>query len=696
MMHVPLFFSIRWKLLSIMIVLVVSVLVVSTYLQISHQKQIFNRELALRVTLSKEKLISRGDALSKNLARQVQNALATANLSLISDILYKIVSEDSELSYAVLVDSLNRVYIHTLKSDMELEILPEQQKSKLKQNQISFYQYQDDNFSVIEFIKKIQISTEPWGTLQLAFTLDTLDKETLGFRQDNELKIQDMIKQSIYTAGGFIVFIVFIMLILTDRILRPLRRLTGAANQLAKGNFKATDKIKINSKDEVGMLSVAFINMAEDLQSSYAELQNYSETLEKKVQERTIELATARDEAVKANQSKSNFLSMVTHEIRTPMAAIIGLTKLSLKTNLDVQQRNYLSKVENSADSLLIIANDLLDLSKIEAGQFSIESTRFNLEDVLNQLTTLVEIRLKEKGLDLQYVIDDNIPLSFQGDPLRLNQILLNLVGNAIKFTEKGGVVVKIELAKDLPQDNPKLMLRFSVKDTGIGLSQTQIERIFTPFSQANSSTSRLYGGTGLGLSISKQLVELMGGTITIESVPEIGSDFIFTLCLIQNDGLLFKKKIRKNKTLDSKQGETIDKGCVGGNILVVDDNTINLEVAKALLEDEGFQVSTTKNGQQAFDMLKQAMPLFDAVLMDLRMPVMDGFDAASLIRTEACLKDIPIIALTAQASRKEREKCLNHKMQDCISKPIEMEQLLNCLNKYIKPKLLRNSCREG
>lgn len=474
------------------------------------------------------------------------------------------------------------------------------------------------------------------------------------------------------------------MLILTDRLSRPLRRLTSAANQFAKGNFKAADSIKNNARDEIGILSSAFIHMAEDLQSSYAELQNYSETLEEKVQERTIELAAARDEAVMANQSKTDFLSMVTHEIRTPMAAIIGLIKLSLNTDLDTRQRDLLSKVENSADSLIIIVNDLLDLSKIEAGQFSIESTRFNLEDVLNKLTTVVEKQLEKKGLDLRYVVDNNVPLGLQGDPLRLNQILLNLVSNAIKFTDKGEVVVKIELAKDLPQDKESLMLRFSVIDTGIGLSQEQIERIFMPFSQADPSTSRLYGGTGLGLSISKQLIEQMGGAITIESEHGVGSSFIFTLCLIQSKELVFKQKISHIKTLNHEQ----DSDYINTNILVVDDYAINLEIAKALLEDEGFHVSTAKNGQQAYRMLKETLPLFDAVLMDIRMPGMDGFKTTSLIRSEPSIKDIPIIAFTAQATEEERQKCLIHGMQDCISKPIEMDQLLKCVKKYIKPKL--------
>ena len=812
-------FSIRWKLLTTMICLVVSVLAISTYLQIASQKQIFDRELDLRITLIKEKLISRGGMLSSNLSRQIENGLATVNLSLISEVLKKIVDEDRELTYAILVDSSGRTYIHTLKPKLELEILLGHKTPEIPE--LIIYEHSYDGSPIIEFIVPIQISTDPWGVLRLGFSLDGLNQESIGFQKDNALKIEAMIKRSVYVACAFIAITIVIILILSDRLSRPLRRLTGVVNKFAAGDFVAADTIKVNSRDEIGVLAKAFVDMSLELRASYLKLQNYNVTLEQKVKERTIELAEARDEAIKANQSKSNFLSMISHEIRTPMNAIIGMTQMSLKTDLSEMQHDYLSKVKVSADSLLMIINDLLDTSKIEAGQLAIENIPFNLEDVLTQLNILVGIKAEEKNIELHFSIAQDVPLFLLGDPLRIGQILLNLVGNAIKFTDTGDIIVKIELVEDGILADPELMLKFTVKDTGIGLQPKQIEELFKPFVQADISTSRIYGGTGLGLTISKQLVELMGGKITVESEFGLGSDFIFTLCLNQSndiaakkptvlpisckgtnvlvvddnepareilktylesfefnvslacsgeeaiivlenahenpyslvlmdwkmsgmDGIQTAKMIKESKRIVSiptiimvtayaKEDvlskvkalelagvivkpvnpsylfdtviSTLQTECVidgvdknsitkpaedkwinrlkGRKILVVDDNSINQQVAQALLEYEGLDVTLADNGQQAVQMVKDMQ--FDAILMDLQMPVMDGFEATQLIRSENLYSDLPIIALTAYAREKEREKCLSYGMQDCVSKPIDIDQLLLMFSQYIK-----------
>ncbi|MCK5120805.1 MAG: HAMP domain-containing protein, partial [Methylococcales bacterium] len=277
-------FSIRLKLLTTMICLVVCVLAISTYLQIASQKQIFDRELDLRITLIKEKLISRGGMLSSNLSRQIENGLATVNLSLISEVLKKIVDEDRELTYAILVDSSGRTYIHTLKPELELEILSGHKVPEIPE--LIIYEHSYDGSLIIEFIVPIQISTEPWGVLRLGFSLDALNQETIGFQKDNVLKIQTMIKHSVYVASAFIAITIVIILILSDRLSRPLRRLTGVVNKFAAGDFVAADTIKVNSRDEIGVLAKAFVDMSLELRASYLKLQNYNVTLEQKVKER--------------------------------------------------------------------------------------------------------------------------------------------------------------------------------------------------------------------------------------------------------------------------------------------------------------------------------------------------------------------------------------------------------------------------
>ncbi|WP_051906515.1 response regulator [Methylomarinum vadi] len=821
-------FSLRWKLIAVITLLVVALTTGLTYFYINSQQKILDSELQLRINLNEEKLISRGRAIANNLSNQVQNGLATVNLSHISEILAESVRKDPELYYAILADSSGRAYIHTLKPELELDILqqPEDQFA-LEKNQPFSYQHDQFGATVIEFIAPIRISAEPWGVLRLGFSKDGLNREITEFQKDHDLRLQTLIKRSIYIACAFLSISTAILLIMADRLSRPIRKLTLTVDNIAAGDFNAAENLKIKSRDEIGVLASAFVHMSRQLQLSYKRLQNHNQILEEKVNERTLELAAARDEAIKANHSKSDFLSMISHEIRTPMNAIMGLTELVLKTELNTKQRDFLSKVKFSADALLVIINDLLDMSKIEAGQLNIENVDFDLEEVLSYLNTMVGIKAEEKNLELHFLLANEVPIQLRGDPLRLGQVLLNLVGNAVKFTEAGDIVVKVALAEGQAADPSDLMLRFSVKDTGIGMSREQIKHLFKPFTQVDSSITRLYGGTGLGLSICKQLVELMGGSIHVESEPGAGAEFIFTvrvkrageetaarpmnpvlntkglkvlvvddnaaardilatyltsfnveLCMAgsgeeavrileRNEGqpislvlmdwkmpymtgieaarqIKESKKIKRVPTilmvtahakeeimsevqqlgLDDVLVKPVNPSCLynavigtlqknppiaaeNGNkeqapgnsprdedarpkILVVDDFEINRQVAKAMLEGGGYQVSLADNGEQAVQMVKTNR--FDAVLMDLQMPVMDGYEATRQIRSEQSFTALPIIALTAHATEEEKNKCLERGMQDCIGKPIDLKQLLTSLRQAVEPEMLQPS----
>ncbi|MFH1983371.1 MAG: response regulator [Pseudomonadota bacterium] len=553
-------------------------------------------------------------------------------------------------------------------------------------------------------------------------------------------------------------------------------------------------------------------------------------TLRKKAEE----ALKKRESAEAATRAKSEFLANMSHEIRTPMNAIMGLTELMLRTELTEKQKEYLRKVQISSRSLLGIINDILDFSKIESGRLEIEYTDFNLEEVLENLSSMISLKAQEKGLEVLFSIDRHVPVNLVGDPLRLGQVLINLTGNAVKFTESGEIVVSVKLAPGRASEGSSLVtLSFTVRDTGIGLTPEQIERLFQPFTQADGSTTRKYGGTGLGLAISKHLTELMGGGISVASKPGEGSTFTFTarfgtrtpetekslvaplectgmrvLVVDDNatsreilsetlaafsfdvtqaasgqealmeldsadrdnpyelvlmdwkmpgmDGIEAARQIKASRNLKSvpavlmvtaygreeiiQQAEkvgldaflvkpvnqsvlfdtimdTLGRPTVGAprplvqkkakaqslrhiegaRILLVEDNEINQQVAMELLHQEGLAVTPADNGQVALDLLAAADPeqQFDAVLMDLQMPEMDGFEATRRIREDPRFCNLPVIAMTAHAMGGQREKCLAGGMDDFITKPVDPDELHAALDRWIKPGIKKRALAE-